>query len=370
MAASRRDYYEVLGVTRDATIEDIKRAYRKRAIEYHPDRNPGDKAAEERFKEVSEAYAVLSDPDKRAAYDRLGHAAFERGGSGAPGGFDAAVDLGSLVDLFEGLFGAGRSGRGRRTGEDTRIDLTISFEEAALGTERSIEIVRQIPCEACAGSGAEPGTRIEPCPACGGRGEQRYTRGFFVATRPCETCRGSGKRITTPCGTCRGQGAVARKEPYVVRVPPGVEDGSVRTVRGAGAPGPGGPGDLHVYVHVAAHPFFTRDGADVLCTVPISFPQAVLGAQIDVPTLEGKVKMKLPPGTPSGKVFRLRGKGIAVFGGVGKGDQLVKVQIEVPTPEDLSPSARRLVEELAVELGERPAPEQRSFLDRLRSLFE
>jgi molecular chaperone DnaJ len=368
--AAQRDYYEVLGVVRDASAEDLKRAYRKKAVELHPDRNPGDAEAEDRFKEASQAYTVLSDADKRRRYDRVGHAAFTTSGNGGAG-FEP-MDFGAVSEILEGLLGdVLRSGRAKkRQGNDVRFDVSVTFEEAALGVEKTIEVTRPAPCATCTGTGAEPGSRVEPCSACSGRGEQRFQRGFFVSTRPCEACRASGKRIEKPCTTCKGAGSVARKEPLVVRVPPGVEDGSVRTVRGGGEAALGGAGDLHVYVNVTPHPLFTREGADVLCSVPVSFPQAVLGAQIDVPTLEGKVKMKLPPGSPSGKIFRLRGKGIQVFGGVGKGDQLVKVVVEVPEPEQLSKNAQRLVEELARELGETPLPEQRGFLDKLKGLFE
>ena len=369
--AAQRDFYEVLDVPRDATAEDLKRAYRKKAVELHPDRNPGDAQAEDRFKEASQAYAVLSDPDKRRRYDRVGHDAFTTAGAGGGAGFEA-MDFGAVSEILEGLLGdVLRSGRARkRPGNDVRLDVTVTFEEAALGAEKTIEVTRPALCATCSGTGAEPGSRVEPCTACNGRGEQRFQRGFFVSTRPCETCRASGKRIEKPCAACKGAGSMPKKEPLVVRVPPGVEDGSVRTVRGGGDAALGGAGDLHVHVNVAPHPFFTRDRTDVLCSVPVSFPQAVLGAQIEVPTLEGKVKMKLPAGSPSGKIFRLRGKGIQAFGGVAKGDQLVKVVVEVPEPGLLSKNAQRLVEELAIELGETPLPEQRSFLDKLKGLFE
>lgn len=370
--AAQRDYYEVLGVPRDTSAEELKRAYRKKAVELHPDHNPDDAGAEDRFKEASAAYAVLSDADKRRRYDRVGHAAFTSAGSGGGGANDGPIDFGAMSDLLEGLLGdVLRAGRPKkRTGEDVRLDVTVTFEEAALGAEKTLEVTRPASCVACGGTGAEPGSRVEPCAACNGRGEQRFQRGFFASTRPCEACRATGKRIEKPCAPCKGVGAVPKKEPLLVRVPPGVEDGSVRTVRGGGQPAVGGAGDLHVYVHVAPHPFFTREGADVLCSVPVSFPQAVLGAQLEVPTLEGKVKMKLPAGSPSDKMFRLRGKGIQVFGGIGKGDQLVKVIVEVPDPAQLSKNARRLIEELATELGEEPLPEQRGFLDKLKGLFE
>lgn len=366
VSAVKRDYYDVLSIRRDATGDEVKRAYRQLAIECHPDRNPNDPAAEERFKEGSEAYAVLSDPEKRARYDRMGHAAFETTG---PGGFDP-TDFGAVADILEGLLGEMFRGRRRRgrTGRDLTYEMEIDFQEAALGTEKTISLTRAAPCGECAGSGAAPGTPVHVCPACRGRGESRFQRGFFATSRVCATCGGSGKRPESPCRACQGKGVRPSSDELVVRVPAGVEDGAIRTVRGAGEVGPGGAGDLHVTVRVAPHPLFTRKGADVLCTVPVSFPQAVLGAQVDVPTLQGRVKMKLPPGTQSGRVFRLRGKGIAVFGGAGKGDQLVEVVVEVP--EKVNRKQRRLLEELAEEMGVDTHPQQQGFLDKLKSLFD
>lgn len=363
--AANRDYYEVLGVSRSATTDDIKRAFRKLAMECHPDRNPGDAEAEMRFKELSEAYAVLSDDEKRRRYDRMGHAAFQAGRGDNP---YERVDVGSIGEILEGLFGDIFGGRRARAGGDIELDLEISFEEAALGAEKTISVSRRQSCEACAGSGAAPGTKVGRCPACNGRGEVRYQRGFFSVSRPCATCGGTGKRIEKPCPVCAGDGVVPKTEEMTVKVPPGVEDGSIRTVRGAGERGRGGAGDLHVRVRVKPHPLFTREGADVHVTVPVSFPQAVLGAQIDVPTLEGKVKMRIPSGTQSGKVFRLRGKGIPVLGGYGKGDQLVKVVVEVP--EKISKKQRQLIAELAAEMGEEVHPQQKSFLEKLKSLFD
>ncbi|MFW6050619.1 MAG: molecular chaperone DnaJ [Myxococcota bacterium] len=366
MPAVKRDYYQVLSLERDATGDDIKRAYRRLAIKYHPDRNPGDPHAEERFKEASEAYAILSDPDKRARYDRMGHAAFETGG---PGGFDPS-DFGAVADILEGLLGEMFRGRRRRAraGRDLTYDLHVTFEEAALGADKPIEVTRLGRCDACGGSGAAPGTAVRECPACKGRGETRFQRGFFAASRVCSACGGSGRRPDHPCGDCHGKGVRTRTDRLTVRIPAGVADGAVRTVRGAGEAAPGGAGDLHVTVRVQPHPVFSRKGADVLCTVPVTFPQAVLGDQIEVPTLEGPVKMKLPPGTPSGRVFRLRGKGIAVFGGAGKGDQLVEVVVEVPTK--VTRKQRRLLEELAEDMGVDASPQPQGFLDKLKGLFD
>lgn len=360
----KRDYYEVLGVARDASLEDIKRAYKKLAIQHHPDRNPGNTAAEESFKEASEAYAVLCDADKRKRYDRFGHSSFSGQG---PGGTEP-IDFSSVAEILEGLLGDMFS-RGKRTrGRDVNYDLEVSFEEAALGCEKTISVSRPSTCATCNGSGAEPGSRVDVCAACRGKGEVRFQRGFFVSARACQACEGSGKKIERPCTTCNGAGEVAGTEELLVKIPAGVEDGSVRTVRGAGERVKGDTGDLHVYVRVKPHPLFTREGPDVLLTVPISFPQAVLGSTLDVPTLEAKVTMKLPPGTQSGKVFRLRGKGIETYGGAGKGDQLVKVIVEVP--EKISRTQRKLLEELAQEMGTETHPQQQSFLEKLKALFD
>lgn len=367
----KRDYYEVLGLSRSATQDDVKQAFRKLAKEVHPDRNPGDAAAEDRFKEIQEAFSVLHDPEKRRRYDRMGHAAF-----GGSDGASERVDFRAVSEILEGLVGEvfGRGGRRARQGDDIEVDLVLRFEEAALGAEKLVTIERLAPCETCHASGAAPGSKVERCPACNGLGEVRFQRGFFSASRPCSSCSGSGKRIEVPCPTCGGRMVAPIQDELLVRVPPGVEDGAIRSVRGAGArPAPIGgsappPGDLHVRIRIEPHPLFSRRGADVLVTIPISFPEAVLGTQVDVPTLEGKVKMKVPPGTQSGKAFRLRGKGIEVFGGAGKGDQLVNVVVEVP--EQITKKQRQLIEELAKELGDDVHPQQKSFFEKLRDLFE
>lgn len=365
--ASKRDYYDVLGVSRSAGPDEIKKAFRRVALSSHPDRHPGDAEAERRFKEATEAYSVLSDPEKRRRYDRMGHAAFQNAAGSNP---YERVDFSSFSEILEGLFGGVFRGgmRRARVGGDIEVDLPIRFEEAALGAEKTIEVQRRQSCDECDGSGAAPGTTVGDCSACQGRGEVRYQRGFFSVARPCATCGGSGKRIEKPCPACAGDGVVPKTEEMTVKVPAGVEDGAIRTVKGGGERGRGGSGDLHVRIQVQPHPLFTRDGADVRVTVPISFPQAVLGAQIDVPTLDGKVKMRVPSGTQSGKTFRLRGKGMPVLGGYGKGDELVKVVVEVP--EKISKRQKKLIGELAAEMGEDVHPQQKSFLDKLKSLFE
>ena len=309
----KKDYYELLGVPRGAGEDEIKKAYRKLALKHHQDKNPGDKQAEEKFKEISEAYQVLADAEKRSQYDQYGHAAF---GDGGPfrGGFDFT---GGFEDIFGDIFGeffgggAGRR-RGRARGDDLRYNLTIRFEEAAFGAEKKIKIPRQAPCEACHGSGCKPGTQPRPCSTCHGRGQVSFQQGFFTVSRTCTQCHGHGTTIADPCGACGGAGRLRKLHTLSVKIPAGVDAGSRLKLRGEGESGPaGGPaGDLYVVIEVEPHPLFVRDGLDIICEVPISFVQAALSAEIDVPTLEGKVKMKIPTATQSGKVFRLKGKGV------------------------------------------------------------
>ncbi|MCC7536005.1 MAG: molecular chaperone DnaJ [Deltaproteobacteria bacterium] len=367
-----RDYYELLGVARDASTEEIKKAYRKLAIKHHPDQNQGDADAERKFKEISEAYAVLGDADKRARYDRFGHLGARDGGAGGPGGypFDPS-DLGSMGEIFSGIFGDLLGARRRaQHGRDLRYDLEIKFEEAAFGAEKNVRLARPVTCETCTGTGARPGTSPERCRACNGRGEVRLQQGFFTISRGCSACGGTGRIVTSPCDDCAGRGLVQREEELVVRIPAGIDDGSVRSIKGGGEPGRNGApaGDLHVYVRIEPHPLFTRVGNDVACTVPISFAQAALGAMLDVPTLEGKVKMRVPAGTQSATTFRLRNKGFPTLGGTVRGDQLVSVVVEVP--ESLTERQRQLIADLAAEMGEEVHPQRKTFLDKLRSLFE
>ncbi|MGO8968838.1 MAG: molecular chaperone DnaJ [Myxococcaceae bacterium] len=363
-AARKRDYYEVLGVARQASAPDLKSAYRKLAMQYHPDRNPGDKAAEDRFKEASEAYEVLSDPEKRGHYDRFGH-------SGLPfdfGGFNSSGINDVLSEIFGDIFG-GRTRRGGRSrGSDLRYNLELSFEEAAFGTEVSVKIPRPKRCEACEGTGSKD-KQVRHCPACGGSGELRHTQGFFSVSRPCGTCGGSGSVATAPCAKCRGVGRYEAETTLSVKIPAGVDNGTRIRLVGEGEPGEQGgpPGDLYVVAHVKEHAIFVREDAEVLCEVPISFVQAALGTHLEVPTLEGKVKMRVPSGTQSGKVFRLKGKGIAHLHGGGRGDQHVRVVVETPT--DLSSEQRELLERFAELGGERSQPQVKSFLEKVRELF-
>lgn len=367
----KRDYYEVLGVPRNATAEEIKSAYRKLALKYHPDRNPGDKEAEEKFKEASEAYACLSDPEKRAKYDRFGHAG-NPFGEGF-GGFDFDT-FGGFADIFSDIFGEvfGTGARRRAVryrGADLQVHRTIGFKEAAFGTDLEVEYPRPVVCSTCEGSGAKPGSRPQTCRVCGGTGAQRFSQGFFTVSRTCPACEGEGQVITDKCPDCGGSGKVSRTTRVTVKVPPGVDTGTRIKVSGYGEPGPRGgvPGDLYVVLEVEEHPIFVRDGSDIYCEVPISFPQAALGATVDVPTLDGKVEMRIPPGTQSGRVFRLRGKGIPDLHSGRRGDQRVRVVVETPT--HLTPRQRQLLEEFAREAGEEVHPRRKSFFEKVRDFL-
>lgn len=368
--AGNTDYYEILGVDRGATADQIKQAYRKAAMKYHPDRNQGDPTAEAKFKEASEAYHVLSDDNRRAHYDRYGSS--PQGASGMPDFNQVNIEdlLGGIFGDMLGNLGATSFGRGRRGGRDLAHDLTITLEEAAHGVEKTIEFERPAVCDQCSGRGAEAGSALDACPACNGHGEVRYQQGFFRLTRACGRCGGKGQIPRTPCAKCGGSGVAKRTEKLAVVLPPGVEDGATRTVEGYGeAPGSGAPsGNLLITVRIAEHAVFTREGGDLRCTMPISFPQAALGSQVEVPTLDGKVKMRIPAGTQSGQEMRLRGKGMPRFGGYGRGDQIVTLHVEVPT--QLTDAQRAIVEQLAAATDEKVHPQQRTFLDKLKGLFE
>ena len=349
MPEQKRDYYEVLGVSKGASDDEIKKAYRKLAKKYHPDMNPGDKEAEAKFKEVNEAYSILSDSEKRARYDQFGHAGVDPNyGAGGPGGGFGGFDMGDidLGDIFGSFFGGGFGGFGGSTssrrngpqkGESLRASLTITFEEAAFGCEKEISLNRTEECEACHGSGAEPGTTAETCPDCRGTGVvrvQQRTGGFaFSSTAPCSRCRGTGKIIHTPCKACGGSGSVKKTKRVTVSIPAGIDDGQAISLRGQGNAGKnGGPtGDLIVAIHVQPHPYFHRDGTTVLYEHPVSFYQAAMGAELEIPTIDGKVKYTLPAGTQTGTTFRLRGKGIPELRSRGRGDQYVTVRVQVPT---------------------------------------
>ena len=382
MPEQKRDYYEVLGVSKGASDDEIKRAYRKLAKKYHPDMNPGDKEAEAKFKEVNEAYSILSDSEKRARYDQFGHAGVDPNyGAGGPGGGFGGFDMGDidLGDIFGSFFGGGFGGFGGSTssrrngpqkGESLRASLTISFEEAAFGCEKEINLTRTEQCEACHGSGAEPGTTAETCPDCRGTGVvrvQQRTGGFaFSSTAPCSRCRGTGKIIHTPCKACGGSGSVKKSKRVTVSIPAGIDDGQAISLRGQGNAGKnGGPaGDLIVAVHVKPHPQFHRDGTTVLYEQPVTFYQAVMGAELEIPTIDGKVKYNLPAGTQTGTTFRLRGKGIPELRGRGRGDQYVTVRVQVPT--SLNGEQKEALRAFAEAMGE-DVPEEsglKGFFDK------
>ena len=377
--AEKRDYYEVLGLSRDASAEDVKKAYRKLAVQYHPDKNPGDKKAEEKFKELSEAYEILSDSKRRQMYDQFGHAAAQGGPGGAgPGGFDFGFSGGNINDVFGDIFGdifsGGEFGRRRRRstgrpGNDLRTSIDITFEEAAFGAEKVVNVSKAVRCETCEGSGAKPGTQPQPCSECGGRGEVSYQQGFFAITRPCPRCNGSGQVITSPCPACGGSGQIRKRSQIAVKIPPGVDTGQRLKLAGEGEAGErGGPsGDLYVVINILPHEFFTRDEFDVICEVPITFVQAVLGAEIDVPTLEGKVKMKIPAGTQSHKIFRLKSKGLAKLGSYGRGDQLVRVIVEVPTK--VSSEQKDVLKQFEAMNTKASNPMHHNFFEKLKNFF-
>ena len=375
---SKRDYYHVLSVPRNATEEEIKRSYRRLAMKYHPDRNPGDVEAEEKFKEAKEAYEVLGDEQKRAAYDRYGHAGV--GAAAGAAGFDPTIfadfsDIfGNLGDLFGfgDLFGGRRRG-GPQRGSDLRYDLEVSFEESARGTETSIQIPREEACETCKGSGAAAGTGPETCPQCHGRGQIRYQQGFLTIARPCGTCHGTGRVIKQPCETCRGLGRVARDRKITVKIPAGIADGQRLRLYGEGEHGTigGPPGDLYVVVHVQEHPFFQRDNDDLYCEMPVIFPTLALGGDIDVPTLNGAEKLHIPAGTQTGARFKLRDKGMPNVSGRGKGDLFVIVRAAVP--KKLTKEQKKLVEQLAATMEQLkidPAEgEAKPFFEKVKDIF-
>jgi molecular chaperone DnaJ len=375
---AKRDYYAVLGLEKGASEEEIKKAYRRLAVKYHPDKNPGDKVAEENFKELGEAYEVLNEPQKRAAYDQYGHAAFDRraGGSGRAGGFHDPFEVFREVfgggSIFEDLFGGGgRSDPSQsQRGDDLRYDMEITFEEAAHGCEKEITVTKSERCEECQGAGAEPGSRARPCPTCGGRGQVITSRGIFSIAQTCPHCQGAGRIVDKPCKACRGNGRRERTSKIKLRIPAGVDTGSRLRSAGNGEAGwRGGPsGDLYVILHVKAHEIFQRDGDDLLCEVPVSFVQAALGAEIDVPTLDAKTSVKVPPGTQPGTMFRLKGKGVKNIQGYGHGDLHVRVTVEVPS--QLSSAQRAKLEEFAALCNGKESPLSQGFFEKAKKLFK
>ncbi len=387
--ATKRDYYEILGVNRTATDEEIKKSYRKLAVKYHPDKNPGDKTAEEKFKELGEAYEALSNPDKRAAYDRYGHAAFGPGGgggaaAGSGAGFHDPFDVfrevfgaggggggggsGIFGSIFEEAFGGSRGERGR--GADLRYDLELTFEEAARGCEKEISVGKLDTCERCTGSGAEPGTKLQRCPTCQGTGQVAVSRSFFTVAQTCPRCHGNGQIVEKPCNKCRGAGRLQQSSKIKVKIPAGIDTGSRLRSAGNGEGGVHGApsGDLYVVIQVQPHEIFQRDGNDLYCEVPISFGKAALGGEIKVPTLEGAALLKIPAGTQSEKVFRLRHKGIPDVRGRGVGDLLVKITVEVPT--HLSQEQREKLQVFLDSCNEETNPQEQSFFKKARNFFK
>jgi molecular chaperone DnaJ len=373
---AKQDFYDILGVSKSADADELKRAYRKLAMQFHPDRNPSDKSAEQKFKDISEAYDVLKDDQKRAAYDRFGHAAFENGSRG-PGDFGFAGGFsGGFADIFEEMFGA--MGGGRRTqagpsrGSDLRYNLEVSLEDAFRGKQTTVRVATFAHCDSCKGSGAEPGTSPVACRTCHGHGRVRAQQGFFTIERPCPTCQGSGQVIEKPCRPCGGQGRVRREKTLSVNIPPGVEDGTRIRLAGEGEIGMRGapPGDLYIFVAIAQHAIFQRDGANIFCRVPIPFTTAALGGAIEVPTVEGsRTRVTVPSGTQSGHQFRLRGKGMTVLRSAVRGDMYIQAIVE--TPVNLTKRQQELLREFE-EAGEnrKTNPESEGFFARVKEFFE
>ncbi|HZU34142.1 MAG TPA: molecular chaperone DnaJ [Candidatus Angelobacter sp.] len=374
---AKRDYYEILSVSRTATEQEIKSSYRKLAMQYHPDRNPGNAEAEEKFKECTEAYSVLMDSEKRARYDQYGHAAVN--GGGGFGGFDPSnmADFSDIFgDIFSDFFGVnvgGGGGRGRtraQRGGDARADVTLTFEEAAFGKKTEVKVRRYENCDACKGSGSAGGKAPSVCSTCGGRGQVRYQQAMFSIARTCPSCQGTGRVVSDPCSKCKGETRVMKERTEEINIPAGIEDGLGIRYQGKGDSGPnGGPsGDLIIVIHVEPHPFFEREGKDLHCSVPISFSQAAMGTEIVIPTLGGgEHKMKVPEGTQSGTTFRIRGKGVQAMQSSGKGDMFVQVRVE--TPHKLTKRQRELLTELGETFNIENKPERRSLFEKVKDIF-
>ncbi|SME98827.1 molecular chaperone DnaJ [Pseudogulbenkiania subflava] len=373
---SKRDYYDTLGVNRDASDDDVKKAYRKLAMKYHPDRNPDSKDAEEKFKEVKEAYEILSDGQKRAAYDQFGHAGVDPNAAGARGGQGFGDFADAFSDIFGDIFGGRGGGGGGRSnvyrGADLRYNMEITLEEAARGCEKQIRIPSHENCDVCHGSGAKPGTQPKTCPTCGGHGQVRVSQGFFSIQQTCPTCHGSGKQITDPCNKCHGAGQVKTHKTLNVKIPAGVDEGDRIRLSGEGEAGQnGGPsGDLYVVTHIKAHPVFQRDGMDLHCEMPISFATAALGGEVEIPTLDGMAKVKIAAETQSGRQYRLRGKGIKAVRGADYGDLMCHVVVE--TPINLTERQKELLREFeSISQGDTAMhnPRAKSFMDKLKDFF-
>lgn len=386
---AKEDYYELLGVSKSATADELKKAYRKQAIKFHPDKNPGNKQAEEKFKKVSEAYDVLNDPDKRAAYDQYGHAAFQNGMGGGPGGGGGGGGFHDPFDIFRDVFGqqgrgggggggifdemfgggGGGGGGGGQDGADLRYDLEITLEEAARGAQKDISFRKNVSCDRCDGSGAEPGSKPVTCPTCRGAGQIRRSGGIITFTQACPTCHGQGSTIDKPCTSCRGEGRMPKTTKLNVKIPAGVDTGSRLRSAGNGEAGVGGghTGDLYIVLSVKEHELFERHGDDLFCEIPIKFTLATLGGTIEVPTLFGKGTLKIPTGTQSGTTFRLREKGMPTLRGGRQGDQLVRVQVEVP--KSLSSEQKELLEQFAKVSGDATEPTSKSFFEKAKKFF-
>lgn len=377
--ANKRDYYEVLGVDKSASDADIKKAYRKLAKQYHPDINPGNKEAEAKFKEANEAYEVLGDSQKRAQYDQFGHAGMNGGGFGGFGGGFEGFDMGGFGDIFETFFGGSgfssskKTRKGPQKGADLKYAMEINFEEAAFGVEKEITINRMEVCAKCEGSGSKPGSSPSTCQHCNGTGQIQYKQrtpfGQFVNIKTCDVCHGEGKIITNPCEGCSGKGRIRKPVKIKINVPSGIDDGQTISLRSEGEPGvKGGPsGDLYISIRVKQHPIFQRQGNDVICDIPITFVQAALGAELEVPTLDGKVKYTVPEGTQTGSVFRLKGKGIPYLRGNGRGDQYVKVSVEVP--KKLNDKQKAVLKEFAELSGDEFHEQRKSFFDKMKDVL-